>query len=157
MNNEFMKRAIELSVESVKSNGGPFGACVVGPDNKILGEGMNRVAVDMSPILHAEVVAINEACKKLNSFDLSKASIYSSCQPCVMCLGAIYWSRISKIYYANTKDDAAKIDFDDSFFDSEMKKSINERKIPMIQIKELQSEAIKAFELWDNKKDKIKY
>ena len=157
MNNKFMKRAIELSIESVKSNGGPFGCCVISSDNKIIGEGMNRVVVDKSPILHAEVVAINEACKKLNSFDLSKTSIYSSCQPCIMCLGAIYWSRISKIYYANTKDDAAKIDFDDSFFDSEIKKSINEREIPMIQIKELKSEAIKAFELWDKKTDKVKY
>jgi len=154
MNNEFMKRAIELSVESVNKGGGPFGSVVV-KDNKIIAEGSNKVTPTNDPTAHGEVVAIREACKKLNTFTLSGCQLYSSCEPCPMCLSAIYWARIEKIYYANTREDARKIDFDDSLIYTELQKNIDKRKIPMIQI--LRNEALKAFELWDQKKDKVKY
>jgi len=154
MNNEFMKRAIELSVESVNKGGGPFGSIVV-KDNKIIAEGSNKVTPTNDPTAHGEIVAIREACKKLNTFTLSGCELYSSCEPCPMCLSAIYWARIEKIYYANTREDARKIDFDDSLIYTELQKSIDKRKIPMIQI--LRNEALKAFELWDAKKDKVKY
>jgi len=154
MNNEFMKRAIELSVESVNKGGGPFGSIVV-KDNKIIAEGSNKVTPTNDPTAHGEIVAIREACKKLNTFTLSGCELYSSCEPCPMCLSAIYWARIEKIYYANTREDARKIDFDDSLIYTELQKSIDKRKISMIQI--LRNEALKAFELWDKKKDKVKY
>ena len=154
MNNEFMKKAIELSVESVNKGGGPFGSIVV-KDNKIIAEGSNKVTPTNDPTAHGEIVAIREACKKLNTFTLSGCELYSSCEPCPMCLSAIYWARIEKIYYANTREDARKIDFDDSLIYTELQKSIDKRKISMIQI--LRNEALKAFELWDKKKDKVKY
>jgi len=154
MNNEFMKRAIELSVESVNKGGGPFGSVVV-KDNKIIAEGSNKVTPTNDPTAHGEIVAIREACKKINTFTLGGCELYSSCEPCPMCLSAIYWARIDKIYYANTREDARKIDFDDSLIYTELQKSIDKRKIPMIQI--LRNEALKAFELWDAKKDKVKY
>ena len=154
MNNEFMKRAIELSVESVNKGGGPFGSIVV-KDNKIIAEGSNKVTPTNDPTAHGEIVAIREACKKLNTFTLGGCELYSSCEPCPMCLSAIYWARIEKIYYANTREDARKIDFDDSLIYTELQKSIDKRKISMIQI--LRNEALKAFELWDKKKDKVKY
>jgi len=154
MNNEFMKRAIELSVESVNKGGGPFGSVVV-KDNKIIAEGSNKVTPTNDPTAHGEIVAIREACKKLNTFTLGGCELYSSCEPCPMCLSAIYWARIDKIYYANTREDARKIHFDDSLIYTELQKSIDKRKIPMIQI--LRNEALKAFELWDAKKDKVKY
>ena len=149
-----MKKAIELSIESVNNGGGPFGSVVV-KDNKIIAEGSNKVTPTNDPTAHGEVVAIREACKKLNTFTLSGCQLYSSCEPCPMCLSAIYWARIEKIYYANTREDARKIDFDDSLIYTELQKSIDKRKIPMIQI--LRNEALKAFELWDKKKDKVKY
>ena len=149
-----MKRAIELSVESVNKGGGPFGSIVV-KDNKIIAEGSNKVTPTNDPTAHGEIVAIREACKKLNTFTLSGCELYSSCEPCPMCLSAIYWARIEKIYYANTREDARKIDFDDSLIYTELQKSIDKRKISMIQI--LRNEALKAFELWDKKKDKVKY
>ncbi len=154
MKNEFMKRAIELSIQSVNRNGGPFG-CVIVKDEKIISEGSNKVTSTNDPTAHGEIVAIREACKKINNFNLKGYEIYSTCEPCPMCLSAIYWARIDKIYYANTREDAKKIDFDDSLIYSEFQKNINKRKIPMIQI--MRNEALKAFELWDNKKDKIKY
>jgi len=154
MKNEFMKRAIELSVESVNNGGGPFG-CVIAKDDKIIAEGSNKVTSNNDPTAHGEIVAIREACKKLNNFSLSQCELYSTCEPCPMCLSAIYWARIKKIYYANTREDARKIDFDDSLIYSEFKKNIDERKIPMKQM--MRNEALKAFELWDKKKDKVKY
>ena len=132
MKNEFMKRAIELSIESVNNGGGPFGSIIV-KDNNIVGEGSNRVTSNNDPTAHAEIVAIRSACKKLNNFSLNGCELYSTCEPCPMCLSAIYWARINKIYYANTREDAGKIDFDDSLIYSEFQKKINERKIPMIQ------------------------
>ena len=154
MKNEFMKRAIELSIESVNKGGGPFG-CVIVKDNKIVSEGSNKVTSSKDPTAHGEIVAIREACKKVNNFSLSGFELYSSCEPCPMCLSAIYWARIDKIYYANTRKDAQKIDFDDSLIYSEFQKNIDKRKIPMIQM--MRNEALKAFELWDKKKDKVKY
>jgi len=154
MKSEFMKRAIELSIESVNKGGGPFG-CVVVKDNKIVSEGSNKVTSTNDPTAHGEVVAIREACKKINNFSLNGHELYSTCEPCPMCLSAIYWARIDKIYYANTRKDAQKIDFDDSLIYSEFQKDIDKRKIPMIQM--MRNEALKAFELWDKKTDKVKY
>ena len=149
-----MLRAIALSIESVKTGGGPFGSIIV-KDDKIISEGFNKVTSTNDPTAHGEIVAIRDACKKLNNFNLKGNELYSTCEPCPMCLSAIYWARIDKIYYANTREDARKIDFDDSLIYSEFKKNINERKIPMIQM--MRNEALKAFELWDKKTDKVKY
>ena len=149
-----MKRAIELSVESINNGTGPFGAVIV-KDEKIIAEGSNKVTSTNDPTAHGEIVAIRDACKKLNNFSLHGCELYSSCEPCPLCLSAIYWSRINKIYYANTREDAQKIDFDDSLIYSELQKNIEKRKIPMIQM--MRSEALKAFELWHKKTDKVKY
>ncbi len=154
MKNNFMQRAIELSIESINSGGGPFGSVIVN-DEKIISEGMNRVTVDNDPTSHGEIVAIRNACKKLNTFNLSNCSLYSSCEPCPMCMSAIYWSRIGKVYYANTRDDAKKINFDDSLIYSEIPKKNEDKKILMKQI--MRNEALKAFDLWDKKTDKIEY
>ena len=149
-----MKRAIELSIESVNKGGGPFGS-VITKDNKIISEGYNKVTTNNDPTAHGEIVAIREACRILNIFSLKGCELYSTCEPCPMCLSAIYWARIDKIYYANTRDDAQKIDFDDSLIYSEFQKNIKKRKISMVQM--MRNEALKAFELWDKKTDKIKY
>tara|TARA_B100000029_G_scaffold418217_1_gene423158 strand:- start:39 stop:503 length:465 start_codon:yes stop_codon:yes gene_type:complete len=154
MKNEFMARAIELSIESVNKGGGPFGSVII-KNNKIIAEGANKVTFAKDPTAHGEIVAIREACKKLNNFNLKGCELYSTCEPCPMCLSAIYWARIEKIYYANTREDAKKIDFDDSLIYSEFNKNIDKRKIPMVQI--MRNEALKAFELWDKKVDKVKY
>jgi len=154
MKNKFMKRAIELSKESINSGGGPFGSVIVKND-KIISEGINRVTVNNDPTAHGEIVAIRNACKELNTFNLSNCSLYSSCEPCPMCMSAIYWSRIGKVYYANTRDDAKKIEFDDSFIYSEISKENKDRSILMEQI--LRDEALEAFEIWKNKTDKTKY
>ena len=154
MKNEFMKRAIELSIKSVNTGGGPFG-CVIVKDGKIVAEGSNKVTSTNDPTAHGEIVAIRDACKKLNDFNLQGRELYSTCEPCPMCLSAIYWARINKIYYANTREDARKIDFDDSLIYSEFQKSHDKRKIPMAQM--MRDEALKAFELWEKKTDKVKY
>ena len=154
MKNEFMQRAIELSIESINSGGGPFGSVIV-KDNKIISEGMNRVTVNNDPTAHGEIVAIRLATKSLNNFNLKGCELYSSTEPCPMCLSAIYWARIDKVYYANTRNDAQKINFDDSLIYSELIKKIDQRKIPMIQV--MREEGLKAFELWNKKTDKVKY
>ena len=151
---KFMARAIELSIKSANTIGGPFGSVIV-KDDKIIAEGSNKVTSSNDPTAQGEIVAIREACKNLNTFDLSGCEIYTSCEPCPMCLSAIYWSRLDKIYYANTREDAKNIDFDDSFIYSEIPKKIDDRKIKMVQM--LRDEALKAFEIWDKKVDKIKY
>ncbi len=151
---QFMQRAIELSKKSVENGGGPFGAVIV-KDGKIIAEASNSVTKDNDPTAHAEVNAIRQAAAKLNTFNLEGADIYTSCEPCPMCLGAIYWARLDKIYFANTKEDAKNIGFDDSFIYEEIEKPHHLRKIPTIQI--LRDEAIKAFELWQEKEDKIEY
>ena len=137
-----MKRAIELSIESINSGGGPFGSVIV-KDNKIISEGMNRVTVNNDPTAHGEIVAIRAATKVLNDFNLKGCELYTSTEPCPMCYSAIFWSRIDKIYYANTKEDAQRVDFDDSLIYSELQQSINKRKIPMIQL--MRKEALVAF------------
>ena len=149
-----MKRAIQLSIDSVKNGGGPFGAVIVKND-KIIAEGSNKVTSTNDPTAHGEIVAIREACKQLNNFNLNGCKIFSTAEPCPMCLSAIYWARIDKVYFANTRQDAQKIDFDDSLIYSEFQKNIDKRKIPMVQM--MRSEALKAFELWDKKTDKVKY
>ena len=154
MKNKFMQRAIELSIESVNKSGGPFGSVIVKGD-KIIAEGHNEVTSTNDPTAHGEIIAIRQACKNINDFNLSGCELYSTCEPCPMCLSAIYWARIEKIYYANTRDDAQKIDFDDSLIYSELQKNLKKRKIPMVQI--MRDEALKAFELWDEKADKVKY
>ena len=149
-----MQRAIELSIESINSGGGPFGSVIV-KDNKIISEGMNRVTVNNDPTAHGEIVSIRLATKSLNNFNLKGCELYSSTEPCPMCLSAIYWARIDKVYYANTRNDAQKINFDDSLIYSELIKKIDQRKIPMIQV--MREEGLKAFELWNKKTDKVKY
>ena len=152
--NKFMLRAIEISKNSVSNNGGPFG-CVITKDDKIIAEGNNQVTKNNDPTAHAEIVTIRKACQKLNNFNLRGLEIYTSCEPCPMCLSAIYWSHIDKIYYANTRIDAAKIGFDDKFIYDELNIDIKKRLIPLEQIN--QKEAIKAFNDWELKTDKIRY
>lgn len=155
MNKEdFMREAIKLSIKNVEKDGGPFGAVIV-KDGKIIAKGVNRVTANIDPTAHAEINAIREAAQKLGTFDLSGCEIYSSCEPCPMCLGAIYWARLDKIYFGNTKVDAKNIDFDDSFIYQELEQPVEKRKIPTQQI--LQNEAIAAFKKWINKDDKVEY
>lgn len=152
---KFMMEAITLSFETMRSGkGGPFGAIVV-KDGKIIAQGFNQVTSHNDPTAHAEIVAIREACKVLNSFQLDGCEIYTSCEPCPMCLGAIYWARPDKFYFANTKADAAKIGFDDLFIYEEIELPFAQRKLPTEQI--CRDEAIKAFEEWEKKPDKILY
>jgi len=152
--NKFMLRAIELSISSANGTGGPFG-CVIVKDDKIIAEGSNKVTFSNDPTAHAEIVAIREACKKLNTFNLLGCDLYASCEPCPMCLSAIYWSHVDNIFYANTREDAKKINFDDSLIYSEISKKNEDRKIPIKQM--LRDEALKAFEIWNKKTDKIEY
>ena len=154
MTNQFMMRAIELSIKSVNSGTGPFGAVIV-KDDKIISEGFNAVTFANDPTSHAEIVAIRNACKSLSNFSLEDCDLYTTCEPCPMCLSAIYWARINKVYYANTRSDAQKIDFSDAMIYEELNKNIKDRKIPMHQM--MRDEALKAFDLWDKKKDKVKY
>ena len=154
MKNKFMTRAIELSIESVNSGGGPFGSIIVKND-KVIAEGSNKVTLNNDPTAHGEIVAIRKACKSLNNFNLSGCELYSTCEPCPMCLSAIYWAHIDKVYYANTRNDAQKIDFDDSLIYSELLTNVKKRKIQMVPM--MRDEALKVFELWDKKTDKIKY
>jgi guanine deaminase len=155
MHNPFMARAIELSIENVRSGrGGPFGAVVV-KDGKIVAEAANCVTQTNDPTAHAEVVAIREACKKLQFFELKGCDIYTSCEPCPMCLGAIYWARPDHVYFGNTAADAAKVGFDDSFIYTEISEPHAQRKISMIQM--MPEEAFEAFRIWDQNPDKVSY
>ena len=145
-NAEFMQEAIRLSIANVEQgNGGPFGAVIV-KDNKIIARGVNKVTSNNDPTAHAEVVAIREACKILNTFQLDGCEIYTSCEPCPMCLGAIYWARPDKLFYANSKEDATKIRFDDQFIYEEIARPVAERKLFTKQI--LRDEALEAFDKW---------
>ncbi len=147
--------AILLSQKSITNNeGGPFG-CVIVKDGKIVGRGNNKVTSSNDPTAHAEVVAIRDACKKLGTFQLDGCEIYTSCEPCPMCLGAIYWARPSVVYFANNREDAANIGFDDSMIYEEMKAKIEERKIPIYSLG--REEALKVFEAWRNKEDRTSY
>jgi guanine deaminase len=150
----FMRRAIELSLESVKRGGGPFGA-VITKNGEIVSESCNQVTVLNDPTAHAEISAIREAARKLNTFDLSGCEIYVSCEPCPMCLGAIYWARVDKVFFANTRSDAENIGFDDSFIYEEISRPLQERKIEFRQL--LREEALEAFKAWEEAEDKVKY
>lgn len=149
-----MRKAIELSIENIKNGGGPFGA-VIAKDGEIIATGTNRVTADNDPTAHAEVNAIRKACQALKTFDLSGCTIYTSCEPCPMCLAAIYWAHIDKIYYGNNKKDAADIGFDDSYIYDELNLPVEKRTKLMNEL--LPEEAIKAFQLWDNTEDKTEY
>ncbi|PIN28343.1 nucleoside deaminase [Prevotella intermedia] len=153
-NEELMRRAIELSENSVRNGGGPFGA-VIAKDGEIVAEGSNKVTIDNDPTAHAEVCTIRNACQKLGTFDLSGCVIYTSCEPCPMCFGAIYWAHLDKIYYANDRKDAGKIGFDDDFIYEEIALEPQYRKKPSEIL--LRNEAINAFKMWTLKDDKNKY
>jgi guanine deaminase len=155
MDNPFMARAIQLSIDNVRSGrGGPFGAVVV-KDGAVIAEGANQVTAQNDPTAHAEVLVIREACRKLGVFDLHDCEIYTSCEPCPMCLGAIYWARISRVYFGNDAADARNIGFDDSLIYEELAQPQSQRKIPMIQL--MREEALTAFREWEIKPDKIAY
>ena len=149
-----MREAIELAVNNVAEGGGPFG-CVIVCDGKVIARGVNRVTQTNDPTAHAEVVAIRAACQALKSFQLEGCELYTSCEPCPMCLAAIYWARFKKVYYANTRKDAAKIAFDDDLIYREIVLPITKRKIPMRQL--LRKEALEVFKAWQEKVDKIRY
>ena len=149
-----MQRAIDLSIENVANGGGPFGAVIV-RDGEIIATGVNRVTANNDPTAHAEVNAIRAACSRLASFKLTGCTIYTSCEPCPMCLSAIYWAGIRRICYGNTKADAAHIHFGDKFIYDEIAKPCAERSIPMESI--MRDEALEAFRKWEEKEDKIPY
>ncbi len=152
--NQFMAEAIILSKKSLLSGGGPFGAIVV-KNGEIIGIGKNNVTIGNDPTAHAEIVAIRDACKKISDFQLSGCIIYSSCEPCPMCLSAIYWAQIKEIYFANTRKDAADIGFQDDFIYEEIKKPLKKRAIPCKQVG--RDSALEAFRLWMKKNDKVEY
>ena len=149
-----MRRAVALTLENVENGGGPFGAVIV-KDGEIIAEGTNRVTANNDPTAHAEVTAIRAACRSLETFQLNGAVVYTSCEPCPMCLSAIYWAGIDKIYYGNTKKDADEINFGDDFIYEEIAKPYAARRIPMMQL--LRDEALAAFRAWDEKPDKVEY
>lgn len=151
---EMMREAIRLADESVANGGGPFGAVIV-KDGEIIAATSNRVTLDNDPTAHAEVNCIRMACKRLGTFDLSGCAIYTSCEPCPMCLGAIYWARIDRIFYGNNRQDAADIGFDDDFIYQELARPMDNRSTPIIPI--LQDEALHSFRLWTEKTDKTEY
>ncbi len=152
---KFMQEAIQLSLNGVVNNeGGPFG-CVIVKGDEIVGRGNNKVTSSNDPTAHAEVTAIRDACKNLGTFQLDDCEVYTSCEPCPMCLGAIYWARPKIVYYANNRQDAADIGFDDSMIYDEMKAEMHERKIPILPLG--RNSALKVFEEWTNKPDKTEY
>lgn len=153
-NEEFMREAIRLSIENVKNGGGPFGAVIV-KDGEIIATGVNRVTMNCDPTAHAEVSAIRAACQKLKTFDLSGTTIYTSCEPCPMCLGAIYWSHIDRMYYGNDQRDAAKIGFDDQFIYDEIDRKVSERRLQSEQM--LHEEALAGFRAWEENTEKVEY
>ena len=153
--NPFMQRAISLSLENVRSgSGGPFAAVVV-KDGAILASGVNRVTSTLDPTAHAEVVAIRGACQVVRNFQLSGCELFTTCEPCPMCMGAIYWARLDKVYYANTRADAAAIGFDDSLIYEELALPLDRRKVAMVQI--MRDEALAAFREWQQSQSKIQY
>ena len=152
---KFMAQAIEMSARCIESNeGGPFG-CVIVRGEEVIGRGNNMVTSTNDPTAHAEVVAIRDACKNLGSFQLTDCEVYTSCEPCPMCMGAIYWARPKVVYYANNRNDAAAIGFDDSFIYDELSCDLHQRKIKIIPLS--RDEAITVFEKWKSKADKVEY
>jgi tRNA(Arg) A34 adenosine deaminase TadA len=154
MNKEYMRKAIDLAIENVKNGGGPFGAVIV-KNGEIVSTGVNRVTANNDPTAHAEVSAIRAACEKLGTFMLDGCEIYSSCEPCPMCLGAIYWAHIDRLYYGCNKSDAADAGFDDSFIYKELELDSSERRLKTEEL--LPDEAKAAFEAWRNNESKIEY
>lgn len=152
--NDFMQMAIDLSVENVANGGGPFGAVIV-RDGMVIAKGVNRVTANNDPTAHAEVSAIREACRKLQTFQLKDCVCYTSCEPCPMCLSALYWAGVKEIYYGNTKVDADKIGFGDDFIYKELEKPYSERLIPLHPL--MRAESLRAFRAWEEKDDKIAY
>ena len=150
----FMREAIKLASDSVHNGGGPFGAVIV-KDGEIIAGASNSVTIDNDPTAHAEVNAIRHACKKLNTFNLDGCVIYTSCEPCPMCLGAIYWAGIDRIFYGNNRKDAADINFADDFIYEELDRKIENRSVPITPL--LRNEALKSFRLWTEKEDKTEY
>lgn len=151
---ELMQLAIRLSEQNVEQGGGPFGA-VIARNGEVIATGTNRVTPDCDPTAHAEVSAIRAAARKLGTYDLSGCEIYTSCEPCPMCLGAIYWAHLDRIYYGNDQHDAARIGFDDAFIYKELSRDPSQRELRMQEL--LPDEAIRAFEIWEQKSDKIEY
>jgi tRNA(Arg) A34 adenosine deaminase TadA len=155
MDNPFMTRAIQLAVDNVVAGrGGPFGAVVV-RDGSIISEGVNRVTTSNDPTAHAEIAAIREACAKLGVFELNDCELYSSCEPCPMCLGAIYWARLSRIYFGSSAADASQFGFDDSFIYRQLSLDLPERSIPMIPT--MRAQALVAFRAWQESPNKVPY
>jgi tRNA(Arg) A34 adenosine deaminase TadA len=150
----FMRRAIALASETMQVGGGPFGAVIV-RDGAIIGEGANRVTIDADPTAHAEMIAIRNACVALGSHTLAGCELYTSCEPCPMCLGAIYWARLDRIYYANSRSDAARIGFDDEALYREIPLPLDQRRIGMTRL--LEDEARAVFAAWQRKPDKVPY
>lgn len=151
---EFMRRAIDLSIENIDTGGGPFGAVIV-RDGKLIASGTNRVVPNNDPTAHAEVVAIRNACRELETFDLSGCTVYTSCEPCPMCLSALYWAGVERICYANTKRDAAAISFDDSYIYDQLRLDYDRRTIHCEHF--MRNEALEAFRKWSEKLDKVEY
>lgn len=151
---KFMQQAIDLSIENVANGGGPFGAVIV-RDGEVIATGTNRVTATCDPTAHAEVSAIRAACAKLGDFKLTGCTIYSSCEPCPMCLSALYWAGVERIFYGNTKEDAKAINFDDSFIYDQIALDYSERSIPCINI--MREQALAGFKAWSDKEDKILY
>jgi len=155
MKNEFMREAIRLAAKKMRAGkGGPFGAVIV-RKGTVIARGFNSVTSSNDPTAHAEVMAIREACRKLKTFKLDDCELYTSCEPCPMCLAAIYWARLKRVYYANTRKDAARIGFDDDAIYRELARPLPKRSLPMKQL--LRSEALQAFAEWDAKPDKVTY
>jgi guanine deaminase len=155
MSEEFMRRAIALGIENVRSGkGGPFGAVVV-KDGRVVAEGANRVTTTNDPTAHAEIVVIREACRVLGEFQLGGCDLYTTCEPCPMCLGAIYWARPARVFYACVAADAAAVGFDDAFIYDELKRLLPERRVPMQQL--LREESLMIFSLWKSQENKTPY
>ncbi|MBQ7156719.1 MAG: nucleoside deaminase [Bacteroidaceae bacterium] len=154
MDEKFMQMAIDLSLKNVQAGGGPFGAVIV-KDGEVLATGVNRVTLNNDPTAHAEVSAIRAACEKIGDFRLRGCTIYTSCEPCPMCLAAIYWAGISRIYYGNTKEDAAAINFDDKFIYDEMSLPVGMRSVPTRMM--MREQAAAAFQAWTDYADKVEY
>jgi guanine deaminase len=151
---DFMRRAIALAIDNVRWGGGPFGAVVV-KDGRVVGEGANRVTADNDPTAHAEVVAIREACRAVGDFQLGGCDLYTTCEPCPMCLGAIYWARPARVFYGGTAADAGAAGFDDAFIYEELKQKRETRRIPMVQL--LRDESLAAFSAWKEQENKTRY
>ena len=154
MSDQFMRRAIALALDNIRAGGGPFG-CVIVKDGRVIAEGANRVTPTNDPTAHAEVVAIREACRALNAFQLDGCDLYTTCEPCPMCLGAIYWARPSRVFYAAAAGDAAGAGFDDAFIYDELRKPHAGRRIPMAQL--LRDESLQIFAAWRSQPDKTAY